>query len=124
MKWPTAYLPPEECARGEGLRCLTDSRFYHPPLPNQQLLTDEQVHEIKAELARAYERMRAQQSRRNTWTQAAVTKTNSTEMARAYTLCTWPVIALVWLILWVAGLPFNVAMTGWEVWIIILLIVL
>ena len=37
VKQPTTYLSPEECAIGEGLRCLHDPRFFHvsepEPLP-------------------------------------------------------------------------------------------
>lgn len=50
MVQPTSYLSPEECAMGEGLRILSDDRFYWPPGPEP--LPVEQLFEIDQALQR------------------------------------------------------------------------
>lgn len=50
MIQPTSYLSPEECAKGEGLRILSDDRFYVVPVPDP--LPAAQLGEIEQALQR------------------------------------------------------------------------
>lgn len=59
MIHPTSYLSPEECALGEGLRILSDDRFYWPPepLPAEQLFEIERALQMRIQRKRTARRL-------------------------------------------------------------------